>query len=179
MMNTVSYAPQRCDAVATAYRRLGRPIRSLDAGSIRPTCKLHRMASGSRTQQADGMRAETRAADNELFDRGCDLVEAAAAIRAAAGASEAVRAVPALLGCLEAALHELTAATAALEKTTERSVVEPTRGDIAPMRERMHRGYENLRLALTDAELATTAARPLAGRLLATTGTAEGNRGRR
>src|SRR3712207_1387489 len=134
------------------------------------------MASGSRTHQADAMRADTRAADNELFDRGCDLVEAAAAIRAAAGASEAVRAIPALLGCLEAALHELAEATAALEQTTERSGVGPTRGDIAPVRERMHRGYGNLRQALTDAVLATTAARPLAGRLLAANGTAADTR---
>jgi hypothetical protein len=117
------------------------------------------------------MRADTRAADNELFDRGCDLVEAAAAIRAAAGASEAVRAIPALLGCLEAALHELAEAAAALEETTERSVAERTHGGIAPMLERMRRSYGNLRQALTDAELATTAARPLAGRLLAATGT--------
>jgi hypothetical protein len=115
------------------------------------------------------MRAETRAADNELFDRGCDLVEAAAAIRTAAGASEAVRAIPALLGCLEAALHELAEAAAALEETTERAAVDPTRGDIAAVRERMHRGYGNLRQALNDAQLATTAARPLAGRLLAAT----------
>lgn len=107
-----------------------------------------------------------RAADNELYDRGCDLVEAAAAIRAAAGAPEAVRAIPALLGCIEAALHELAEAAAALEVTTERSIGEPTRGAVAPMRERMHRGYANLREALTDAERGATAARPLAGRLL-------------
>lgn len=107
-----------------------------------------------------------RAADNELYDRGCDLVEAAAAIRTAAGASEAVRAIPALLGCIETALHELAGATAALDETTERSVAEPMRRDVAARRERMHRGYANLREALTDAERAATAARPLAGRLL-------------
>lgn len=55
---------------------------------------------------------------------------------------------------------------AALEVTTERSIGEPTRGAVAPMRERMHRGYANLREALTDAERGATAARPLAGRLL-------------
>jgi hypothetical protein len=179
MINTVPGADWPGDAVRTAYRRFGHPIRGPDAGSIRPTCKLDRMTSGSRTYQADAMRAHIRAADNELFDRGCDLVEAAAAIRTAAGASEAVRAVPALLGCLEAALHELAKAAAALEETTERSVAGPTRGDIAPVRERMHRGYGNLRQALTDAELAATAARPLAGRLLVATGSAEGDRGRR
>ena len=125
------------------------------------------------------MRVDRRAADNELFDRGCDLVEAAAAIRTAAGASEAVRAIPALLGCFEAALHELAEAAAALEETTERSGGQPTRGDIAPIRERMHRGYAILRHALTDAELAATAARPLAGRLLTATGTAEADPARR
>jgi hypothetical protein len=169
MINTVSYARCRCDAVTTAYRRFGHPIRGRDAGSIRPTCKLDRMAKGSHRHEAVAMRADTRAADNELFDRGCDLVEAAAAIRTAAGASEAVRAIPALLGCLEAALHELAEAAAALEETTERAAVDPTRGDIAAVRERMHRGYGNLRQALNDAQLATTAARPLAGRLLAAT----------
>jgi hypothetical protein len=40
-----------------------------------------------------------RAHDNELYDRGCDLVEAAAAIRRLADAPEAARAVPAVLGC--------------------------------------------------------------------------------
>jgi hypothetical protein len=38
----------------------------------------------------------TLAPDNELYDRGCDLVEAATAIRRVAGAPEATRAVPAL-----------------------------------------------------------------------------------
>jgi hypothetical protein len=118
------------------------------------------------------MRADTRrAADNELYDRGCDLVEAAAAIRTAAGAADAVRAIPALLGCIEAALHELGDAAAVLEQTTERSVEEPTRAAGAPVHERMHRGFANLRLALTDAEGAAGAARPLAGRLLTATGT--------
>jgi hypothetical protein len=113
------------------------------------------------------MRADThRAADNELYDRGCDLVEAAAAIRTAAGASEAVRAIPALLGCIEAALHELADAADALEQTTERSTAEPTRGASGAVHERMHRGFANLRVALTDAESAAAAARPLAGRLL-------------
>jgi hypothetical protein len=117
-----------------------------------------------------------RAPDNELYDRGCDLVEAAAAIRSAAGAPEAARAIPAVLGCIETALHELAEAAAALEETTERSVgerfVTSTRRPIAPIRERMHLGYANLRVALVDAERASTAARPLAGRLLTVTGAA-------
>lgn len=108
----------------------------------------------------------SRAPDNELYDCGCDLVQAAAAIRAAAGAPEAARAIPAVLGCIEAALHELAEAAAALEETTERS----TGGRAQPaMHRRMHKGYANLREALTDAERASTAARPLAGRLLTAT----------
>jgi len=58
-----------------------------------------------------------RDADNELFDHGCDLVATASAIRQAAGAPEATRAAPALLGCMESALHEPTWAAAALEQT--------------------------------------------------------------
>jgi hypothetical protein len=138
------------------------------------------MASGLPAEEAGAMSAlafppgQRRAPDNELFDRGCDLVEAATAIRAAAGAPEAVRAVPAVLGCIEAALHELAEAAAALEQTTEESVGErpgtSTRGTIAPMRERMRRGYASLRQALIDAERASTAARPLVSRLLAAAG---------
>src|SRR5690349_14667392 len=56
-----------------------------------------------------------RAPDNELYDHGADLVEAAMAIRRVAGAPEASRAVPAVLGCIESALEELEGATAALE----------------------------------------------------------------
>src|SRR3712207_4227642 len=75
-------------------------------------------------EQLDAMRATTlppaisRDADNELYDRGCDLVEAASAIRRAADSHEAGRAVPAVLGCIEAALQELVMASAALEQTT-------------------------------------------------------------
>jgi len=57
----------------------------------------------------------TRAPDNELYDRGCDLVEAATGIRRVADAPEATRAVRAVLGCIEAALRELLWAAAALE----------------------------------------------------------------
>jgi hypothetical protein len=59
-----------------------------------------------------------RAAANELYDRGCDLVEAAAAIRRIADAPEATRAVPAVLGCIEAAQRELLWAAGALEETS-------------------------------------------------------------
>jgi hypothetical protein len=116
----------------------------------------------------------SRAPDNELYDRGCDLVEAAAAIRRVSGADEAARAVPAVLGCIESALHELLWATAALEETTTRSVAGRT-GQCADPRmqsrsERMQQGYANLQGALADAERASAAARSLAVRALVAAG---------
>jgi hypothetical protein len=110
-----------------------------------------------------------RAPDNELYDRGCDLVEAAAAIRRVADAPEAVRAVPAVLGCIEAALRELLWAAAALEETSARTVEQRSGSTdwIAKRRsERMQVGYANLQTALADAERASAAARSLAGRAL-------------
>jgi hypothetical protein len=112
----------------------------------------------------------TRAPDNELYDGGCDLVEAAMAIRRVADAPEAARAVPAVLGCIEAALRELLWAAAALEETTARTVEQSSgRVDARATRrsERMQLGYANLQTALADAERASAAARSLAGRALA------------
>jgi hypothetical protein len=102
-----------------------------------------------------------RPADNELYDRGCDLVEAAMAIRRLADDPGAARALPALLGCMETALHELGCAVASMDETSSHSM--PTDA----IADRMHRGFMNLGLALADAELASTAARGLAGRSLA------------
>jgi hypothetical protein len=112
----------------------------------------------------------SRDAINEIYDRGCDLVEAATAIRRVADAPEAVRAVPAVLGCIEAALRELLWAVAALEETSDRAVEQRSGGTdwIAKRRsERMQLGYANLQTALADAERASAAARSLAGRALA------------
>lgn len=125
-----------------------------------------------------------RAADNELFDQGCDLVAAASAIRRAAGAPEAARAVPAVLGCIESALQELTWASAALEETSAALVEQNARDDpsatIVPIAERMHRGFANLQQALSDGERASAAARSLAGRAFTASGAApSGRRGRR
>lgn len=103
-------------------------------------------------------RMPTRPADNELYDRACDLVEAAMAIRRLAEDPGAQRAVPALLGCLESALHELGCAVSSLDECFAHAPVPP---DVA---QRMHRGYMNLGLALADAEIASTAARGLAER---------------
>jgi hypothetical protein len=102
-----------------------------------------------------------RPADNELYDRGCDLVEAAMEIRHLADDPAAARAVPALLGCVEAALHELGCAVVSLDETSGYAVRTDTTAD------RMHRGFMNLGLALADAEFASTAARGLAARSVA------------
>jgi hypothetical protein len=102
-----------------------------------------------------------RPADNELYDRGCDLVEAAMAIRKLADDPATARAVPALLGCIEAALHELGCAVSTLDETARQPML------TAAIAQRLHRGFMNLGLALADAELASTAARGLAGRALA------------
>jgi hypothetical protein len=101
-----------------------------------------------------------RPADNELYDRGCDLVEAAMAIRRLADDPGAGRALPALLGCMETALNELGCAAASMDEISSHSMATEAMAD------RMHRGFMNLGLALADAELASTAARGLAGRSL-------------
>lgn len=110
-----------------------------------------------------------RAPDNELYDRGADLVEAAMAIRRVAGSPEARRAVPAVLGCIESALEELEGATAALEEAmTGITSAAPGCADRRAERvaERMHRGYANLQEALFDAHAAAAAARSLTSRAL-------------
>jgi hypothetical protein len=114
-------------------------------------------------ESASGQLA--RAPDNELYDRGADLVEAAMAIRRVAGSPEATRAVPAVLGCVESALEELEGAAAALERAvTEVTSAAPGRLDRRIVR--MHRGYANLQEALFDAQAAAAAARSLTSRAL-------------
>jgi len=124
-----------------------------------------------------------RSPDNVLFDQGCDLVAAASAIRRAAGAPGAARAVPAVLGCIESALRELMWASAALEQTTadlmEHDANDEPSARIAPIAQRMHRGFANLRQALSDGERASAAARSLAGRALTASGAATSGRRRR
>jgi hypothetical protein len=123
-----------------------------------------------------------RDADNELYDHGCDLVATASAIRRAAGAPEAARAVPAVLGCMEAALQELTWAAAALEQTSndqlETAYDHPSARTRA-IAERMQRGFANLQQALSDGERASAAARSLAGRALTPFESARPDRKRR
>jgi hypothetical protein len=115
-------------------------------------------------------RRTQREADNELYDQGCDLVAAASAIRRAAGAPEAARAVPAVLGCIEAAMQELLWASVALEQTSadllQRYARDCPSARIEPVAQRMQRGFANLQQALSDGERASAAARSLAGRAL-------------
>ena len=125
-------------------------------------------------------KRSSRQADNELYDRGCDLVEAASAIRHAAQAPEATRAIPAVLGCMESALQELALASVALEQTSAGSLAKNARGcessRIAAIGERLDRGYANLQEALFDAERASAAARSLASRALTASGTVRPSR---
>ena len=119
----------------------------------------------ARAVASPASRLVARAPDNELYDRGADLVEAAMAIRRVAGSPEASRAVPAVLGCIESALEELEGATAALEQAVA-EVTSTTSGCLDRRTERMHRGYANLQEALFDAHAAAAAARSLTSRAL-------------
>jgi hypothetical protein len=126
------------------------------------TESMHVSGVGSRSR---------RYADNELYDSGCDLVEAATAIRYAAAHPEAARAVPALLGCFEVAMHELAVASTTLEQVLAGSLEAPAPLAVEPRMHRraarMERGFTNLYSALDDAEGAAAAARGLVARSLA------------
>jgi hypothetical protein len=178
-LGRIACRPGADHAVLTSDRLFEHPMPRLGPwiGSI---WRLDRMVGAASRGDAPAMsvsparRPAGPAPDNELYDRGCDLVEAAAGIRRLAGAREAARAVPAVLGCIEAALQELLWASAALEETTARSVEERTGGctesRLNARFERMQRGYANLQRTLADAERASAAARSLAGRALASAG---------
>ena len=96
-----------------------------------------------------------RTPDIELYDRGCDLVEAATAIRRGVADSDASPAFPALLGCLEAALRELGDAAAALQQASGEPRPTPADPKAQAVADRLHRGYTNLRVAVRDAEAAS------------------------
>jgi hypothetical protein len=108
-----------------------------------------------------------RAPDIELYDRGCDLVAAASAIRQGVTDTDALPAFPALLGCLEAALRELGDAAASLQQTSGEPRQTPADPKAQAVADRLHRGYTNLRVAVRDAEAASCAARMLAARAAA------------
>jgi hypothetical protein len=102
--------------------------------------------------------ASRRDVENELYDFGFCLVEAAAGIARVAADPDAARAVPALLGCIEAALAELHGASIALQRMHAASSPSP------PSADALERGYTNLAVALQDARCASHAARALAAR---------------
>jgi hypothetical protein len=114
--------------------------------------------------------ASRRDADNELYDRACDLVEAAAGIRRCAADQAASPAIPAVLGCIEAALHELTGACEVLQQTNAEGPATSSRPEPQAVMERLERGLTHLRVALEDAETASQAARSLAARRFAAGG---------
>ena len=132
-------------------------------------CMLDLMAISAHPRHAVAMSSPfgdsplRRDADNELYDRGCDLVGAAEAIHRVAGDAHAVPAVPAFLGCLETALHELSRAAAAIQENSE-SLQTSTDPRLSDVNERMRRGLTNLNTALVDAEAASHVARSLAAR---------------
>jgi hypothetical protein len=111
--------------------------------------------------------------DDDIYDRACDLVDATARMRRAAGTLHDAQLAPALLGCIEAALQDLLWTAAALEQASLRVTTERRRGAADPrtrvLVERMQRGWANLQATLADAERAAGAARPLVARALAAT----------
>jgi hypothetical protein len=106
-----------------------------------------------------------RDAVNDLYDHGCDLVDASGALRGGADDPRAGRAAPAVVGCIESALRELAIATTALERAV--SAVTADRDVRAHQRHgRMRQGLSNLEVALHDAADAAAAARSLTARAL-------------
>jgi hypothetical protein len=121
------------------------------------------MESGARATRLPRTRrfdAAKREADNEIFDRSCDLLEAARAIRHLSTDARATAAVPAVLGCIEASLRDLAEGIGELRRTLPTPGVE--QGEAA---ERARRGLTNLRGALDDAAMASEAARALSARM--------------
>jgi hypothetical protein len=127
--------------------------------------------SGARAQ------APERDAVNDLYDHGCDLVEAARALRRDVHGPGAARAAPAVLGCVETALYDLRDTAAALNLASAAA----GHGEHGPApatgrQARMRKGFANLEVALHDAADAAAAARSLAARGLSA---ARGRRARR
>jgi hypothetical protein len=123
------------------------------------------LAHGARMRTVIG-GAPRREPENELYDRACDLVEAADAIRRLAREPGAAQAVPAVLGCVQDAIGHLNVACAGLEQTAaDAARARGPEGDDR-RRRRMHRGFENLSAALDDTRQATGACRALVARAL-------------
>ena len=107
--------------------------------------------------------ATRRAPDIELYDHACELLEATAAIRRAVADPESTDAVPALLGCVEAALRDLAFVADKLERATHANGA----AIAAKHRARAAHGHRNLQVALCDAKIAARVAQALAARAAA------------
>jgi hypothetical protein len=122
-------------------------------------------AGGVRTRSTPGPRRDPV---NDLYDHGCDLVEAAGALRRGAEQPGVARAAPAVAGCIETALRDLAEAAEELERLCLPGPGDqhapPARSRRARRRERMRHGFVNLEVALRDAADAAAAARSLASR---------------
>ncbi|HEV2813990.1 MAG TPA: hypothetical protein VGW10_12130 [Solirubrobacteraceae bacterium] len=106
---------------------------------------------------------------NELYDRGCELVEAATAMRRAAAAADVARAAPAVLSCFETALDEMVDTSAALERVTHQAVSErgiDTDAEWHERHARMRSGFSHLHRSLRDARDLAAAARTRTSRAL-------------
>ena len=110
---------------------------------------------------------QDRDAVNDLYDHGCDLVEAARALRRDVHGAGAARAAPAVLGCIETALYDLRDAAAALNLASA-AMTSAAHAEHAPpsaaRQARMRKGFANLEVALHDAADAAAAARSLTAR---------------
>lgn len=118
---------------------------------------------------AMGTRTATsrqRDAVNDLYDHGCDLVEAAAALRRGAGNPDVTRTVPAILGCIEVALRDLTETTTALARGTAPAGGAPGAARLADRHARMRQGFAHLEVVLDEAGDAAAVARALAARII-------------
>ncbi len=94
---------------------------------------------------------------NNLYDRGCSLIEATRSLREAALAPESQPALAATLGCVEESLEELIAAAAVMEA---RALEQPDARDQVTAR------FESLRSDLAAAKASCGAAREAAGPLV-------------
>lgn len=118
---------------------------------------------------AMGTRTATsrqRDAVNDIYNQCCDLVEAAAALRRAAGHPDVTRSAPAILACIEVALRDLTETTTALALVTARAGVAPAAARFADRHARMRQGFAHLVVVLDEASDAAAAARALAARVI-------------
>jgi hypothetical protein len=107
---------------------------------------------------------------NELYDRACDVVAAAATLRDASARENTEAATAATLGCLEAALEDIAVAIEQLQEPSVRRISSawPVRGDQASA-DADHAGdqFSAASTALRAASSACHEARETVGPLLA------------